>query len=333
MEVCGTHTHNFRRFALHKLLPANLKLIAGPGCPVCVSQAHFINQAIELAGKKEVIILTFGDMLRIPGERLNTLEKSRARSCDIRVVYSPLESLTIAGNNPDKKIVFLAVGFETTAPAIGATILLAQKKKLRNLFFYTALKLIPPAMDFLARDKRIKLDGFLCPGHVSAVIGSSAYDFIAKKYRLACCVAGFEPVDILEAILMLLKQRMDLRACVENQYFRVVEAGGNLQAKRLISKVFQVSSAAWRSLGEIAQSGLEIRSRFSHFDAKVAFGLCEKKNSQRNLSSQCRCGMVLKGIFSPPECPLFMRRCTPDNPIGPCMVSQEGACNAYFKYQ
>ncbi len=331
MEVCGTHTQSFYRFGLDKLLPQNLNLIAGPGCPVCVSSQPYIDQAIELAEDKENIILTFGDMLRVPGEK-STLEKERAKGGQIQVVYSALDSLAIARINAPKKIIFLAVGFETTAPTIALSIITAKKEKLKNLFFLSSLKLIPPAMDFLVRDKRLNLNGFLCPGHVSAIIGTRPYEFIPRKYKIGCCVAGFEPLDILEGIYILVKQIVEEKPKVANQYLRVVTKQGNLQAQKKIKQVFNIADAPWRGLGKIPQSGLKIRDEYSVFDAEKMFAINRTPNTEHR-TPKCRCGDVLKGMISPSACPLFSRVCQPDNPVGPCMVSSEGACNAHYKYK
>jgi len=339
MEVCGTHTQSFYRFGLDKIVPGSLRLIAGPGCPVCVSSQGYIDTAIELAGHKDTIILTFGDMLRVPGSR-STLEKERAKSGNVRMVYSPLDALTVARLNPDKKIVFLAVGFETTAPTIALSILAAKKENLKNLFFFSSLKLIPPAIECLVQDKRLNLNGFLCPGHVSAIIGTQPYEFIAKHYKLGCCIAGFEPLDILEGIFILLQQIINKKPKVDNQYNRVVTKQGNLRAKNIIHKVFQVTTATWRGLGNISGSGLKIQKAFQRFDAEKEFCIKRRTHPSTSLGAsdagsrtQCRCADILKGLISPPDCPLFSKICSPNNPIGPCMVTNEGACNAYYKYR
>ncbi len=332
MEVCGTHTQSFCRFGLHKLLPSNLRLIAGPGCPVCVSSQGYIDSAIKLAGHKDIIILTFGDMLRVPGS-FSSLEKERAGHGNVRVVYSALDSLNVARLNPDKKVVFLAVGFETTAPTIALSIISAKKENLRNLFFFCSLKLIPPAMEYLLRDKRLNLNGFLCPGHVSAIIGTKPYEFIPKGYAIPCCITGFEPLDILEGIYLLLRQIVKKKPAVENQYTRVVSRSGNLKAKNIIHKVFRITDASWRGLGNIPNSGLKINEEFSQFDAEKIFSIKQKDKRTKKQEMQCRCADILKGLISPLDCPLFLKACSPDNPIGPCMVSAEGACNAYYKYR
>ena len=332
MEVCGTHTMSFYRFGLNKILPEKLRLISGPGCPVCVSSQGYIDGAISLAKEKDVAVLTFGDMLRVPGSR-STLERERAAHGSVHTVYSPLDCLRFAKFNPAKKVVFLAVGFETTIPAIALTMSLAKKNKVGNLFFLPSLKLIPPAMKHLAKDKKLKIDGFLCPGHVSAIIGSGAYEFIAKKYKIGCCVAGFEPVDMLEGILFLLHQLREKTPRVDNQYARVVLKRGNRRAQRITAKVFAPCDAAWRGLGVIPGSGLKIRKEFFSLDAGKEFGIdCRPLAIDRQLP-KCKCGEVLKGMISPAECPLFKRSCTPENPYGPCMVSVEGACNAYYRYR
>jgi len=371
MEVCGTHTQSFFRFGLDKLLPGNLRLIAGPGCPVCVSSSGYIDCAIQFAQDKDTIMVTFGDMLRIPGST-SSLEETRARFGNVRVVYSALDSLHIAKLHPDKKVIFLAVGFETTAPTVAASILTAKKENLKNLFFFSSLKLIPPAMDFLVKDKRLNIQGFLCPGHVSAIIGTRPYEFIPRKYRAGCCIAGFEPLDILEGLYILIKQIRNKKPQVENQYIRVVARNGNPKAKKINAQVFKVSPASWRGLGEIPQSGLKMRDEYSLFDAEKVF--CIKRTTNGSTSSpslelsraksmvrlrspstlsnvevsrdhampagrqeprttRCKCGDVLKGLISPIDCPLFSKVCRPDNPVGPCMVTNEGTCNAYYKYR
>ena len=346
MEVCGTHTQSFRHFGLDKILPSSLKFIAGPGCPVCVSNQDYIDRSISLARMKDVIILSFGDMLRVPGTQ-TSLEKQRAEGSDVRVLYSPWDSLKISRENPGKRIVFLAVGFETTTPTIALTIKAAKKAGLKNLFFHTALKLIPPAMQALVADPKLKINGFLCPGHVSAIIGINPYEFIPKRYKIPCSVTGFEPLDILEGIYLLLQRIVKNKPAVVNQYRRVVTRQGNLKAKKIISEVFGVSDVSWRGLGIISKSGLRIRDEFSQFNAEkelllhyqpfLPYPACPAGRRQAGAFSRqpkkCRCADILKGLIAPIECPLFSKTCSPDNPIGPCMVSSEGACNAYYKYR
>ncbi len=331
MEVCGTHTQSFYRFGIDKLLPKNLRLISGPGCPVCVSSRGYIDTAIELAKDKNNIILSFGDMLRVPGSA-STLEKERARGANIVMVYSAMDALKVALMHPQKKVIFLAVGFETTTPTIALSIISAKKEKIDNLSFLVSLKLIPPAMSYLLADPRLKIDAFLCPGHVSTIIGTRPYEFIPRKYSKGCCVAGFEPVDILEGLYFLVRQIANEKPKVENQYIRIVTRTGNIKAQKIINRVFQVSDAAWRGLGKIPKSGLVIRNEFRRFDAGKIFNLAHSPQPTAH-SLKCRCGDVLKGLIRPNECPLFKKSCTPQKPIGPCMVSQEGACNAYYKYR
>jgi hydrogenase expression/formation protein HypD len=332
MEVCGTHTQSFHRFGLNRLIPERLHLIAGPGCPVCVSDQGYIDRAIQLSKQENTVILTFGDMLRVPGTH-SSLQKQRAEGSDVRVVYSAWDALRIAEKNPKKLIVFLAVGFETTAPTLALTLQAAKKKRLPNLFFFSALKLIPPAMKAMVSSRELKIDGFLCPGHVSTIIGSQAYEFIPKKYRITCCVAGFEPLDILEGIYLLLCQIIQNKPLVRNQYVRAVKKNGNPKAKAIINEVFKINNATWRGLGDIPQSGLQLRDKFSSFDVEKRIHIYIKHKSVNKKQRSCRCGDVLKGIIQPPECPLFGRDCTPTNPYGPCMVSSEGACNAYYRYK
>jgi len=334
MEVCGTHTHNFFRFGLDKVLPDNIRFISGPGCPVCVSPWDYIDKAIAYAKEKENIVVTFGDMLRVRGS-VSTLEEARVRFSNVKVAYSALDSLKIANDNPSKNIIFLAVGFETTIPTIAISIVLAKKQKINNLFFFSSLKLIPPVMEHLLRDERVKVDGFLCPGHVSVVTGEQAYKFIPRRYKIPCCIAGFEPLDILEGIYFIVEQIAKDSAVVQNQYTRVVSASGNAQARKLISQVFMPADADWRGLGRVPLSGLKARKQYCDFDAEEQLPLKEGYLNQRlgRVYDKCRCGDVLKGLINPSDCSLFAKVCTTINPIGPCMISNEGACNAYYRYK
>jgi len=305
-------------------------LISGPGCPVCVSSQSYIDSAIVLAKNKNNIIVSFGDMLRVPGTT-STLEKERAGGANVLMVYSALDALKLAQKYPQRKVIFLAVGFETTAPTIALSILLAKKEKINNLSFLTSLKLIPPAMAYLLADPCLKIDAFLCPGHVSAIIGTRPYEFIPKKYKKGCCVAGFEPVDILEGLYLLVRQIVSKAPKVENQYVRVVTKQGNAKAQKILKEVFKNSNASWRGLGNMPGSGLKIKDKLIKFDAEKIFhiGQAPQAISQK---SKCRCGEVLKGSIRPNQCPLFKKTCTPQNAFGPCMVSMEGACNVYYKY-
>jgi len=332
MEVCGTHTQSFFRFGLDRLLPATIRLIAGPGCPVCVSDAAYLDAALRYASDRGVVLATFGDMLRVPGSR-SSLEEERARGAAVKVVYSPLECIQLAKRYPDKKIVFLAVGFETTAPAIALTVIQARKERLKNLFFFSALKLIPPALRHLVEDKEQSLSGLLLPGHVSTIIGTKAYGFVAKDYRIACCVAGFEPLDILEGVWSLLRQIRSKRPMVDNQYARAVRPAGNPRARRIVSSVMEVADASWRGLGRIAGSGLRLRRAFRDFDAAYALPLGPTQELSSGMRRRCRCAEVLTGRITPLQCSLFRRVCSPLAPQGPCMVSHEGACNVYYAYR
>lgn len=328
MEVCGTHTMAIFKSGLRQLLPKNINLISGPGCPVCVTAQSDIDQMISLAKEKNVIIATFGDMLKVPGTE-SSLEKERAKGADIRVVYSPTDALEISRENKDKEVIFLAVGFETTSPATASVIADAQKNKRNNFSIYCNHKLIPPAMEALLEAKEVKLDGFICPGHVSTIIGSRPYEFIVRKYKIPCVVSGFEPVDILESILMLLKQISRKRAAVEIGYKRAVKPQGNTLAQRILSCVFELDDASWRGLGVIKKSGYKLNKRYRNFDARDKFKIRINKSQE---AKGCLCGEVLRGVRTPLQCKLFAKVCNPENPYGPCMVASEGTCSAWYKY-
>ncbi|MFH0738546.1 MAG: hydrogenase formation protein HypD [Candidatus Omnitrophota bacterium] len=331
MEVCGSHTQSFHRFGLGRLLPPAIKFTSGPGCPVCVSSPGYIDAAIALAHDKNNIILTFADMLRVPGSK-STLEMARTAGARVGVVYSALEAISVACQNPKKRVIFLAIGFEATVPTVGLTVLHAKRQGLKNIFFYCALKLIPPALEYLAKDCDLNISGFLLPGHVSAIIGTKPYAFIPKRYKIGCCVAGFEPLDMLEGIYLLLQQRIKNKPAVENQYRRAVRSSGNLKAKKIISSVFKPSAANWRGLGSIAQSGLSLKKEFSRFDAARVFEFKAEKESDGIKDVRCRCGEVIRGLAEPRDCLLFKKICSPEHPYGPCMISSEGTCNVYYRY-
>lgn len=328
MEVCGTHTVSVFRSGLKSLLPYNIRLIAGPGCPVCVTPNGYIDKAIAYSRLDGVTVATFGDMVRVPGSTLS-LEKAQADGADVKVVYSAMEAVRFAKENPQRKVIFLGVGFETTAPTIAASIKAAEAIGVHNYFVYSAHKLIPPAMAALVKDGEMKIDGFICPGHVSTVIGSKPYEFLARDYHVPCVIAGFEPLDVLQAILMLVKQVNEGRAEVEVQYKRAVRPDGNLKAVRTMFEVFEPTDSEWRGIGVIAQSGLKVRSAYHQYDAEVHFQVEVEPPKEHK---GCICGEVIKGTKEPTECKLFGTLCTPENPIGPCMVSSEGTCAAYFKY-
>lgn len=327
MEVCGTHTNTFYRFGLKNFLPENLRLISGPGCPVCVTDTSYIDNAAALAGLDGTILTTFGDMVKVPGSR-SSLYHERTKGKDIRIVYSSLDALKIAEKNPQKNVIFLGVGFETTSPTVAMAILEASKKKVKNFFVYSAHKLIPPAMKSILQGKDAALDGFILPAHVSSIIGADAYKFL-KKFDTPGVIAGFEPLDMLQGILMLVRQVRSGTAEVENQYERGVRNEGNRKAQIILKKVFTVCDSAWRGLGDIPQSGLAIRDEFEDFDAEKRFKI---KKAKVPVDKHCLCGEVLKGLKLPADCKLFRKTCTPEDPKGPCMVSSEGTCSIHYKY-
>lgn len=328
MEVCGTHTVAIFRNGIPQLLPTKINLLSGPGCPVCVTSNVDIDKAIALSQNKDVILTTFGDMMKVPGSYFS-LQQVKAAGADIRVVYSVLDGLRIAEDNPSKAVVFFGVGFETTAPTTASAIIEAEKCKIDNFFLLSVHKLIPPAMRALLDAKEVHIDGFICPGHVSTIIGSKPYEFIPKEYGVPCVIAGFEPLDILQAIDMLLDQIIAEDPRVDIQYRRAVRKEGNPVALKLIHTVFEVTKADWRGLGTIPESGLKLNQRYRRFDAELAFKItCRPPKEAKG----CRCGDVLRGVSTPSECPLFAKACTPEHPIGPCMVSSEGTCSAWYLY-
>lgn len=327
MEVCGTHTVAIFRNDIRKILPTNINLISGPGCPVCVTPVSHIDEIISLSQKKDFIITTFGDMIRIPGST-STLEKEKTNSADIRIIYSTLDALKIAQNNPSQEVIFMGVGFETTSPTIASAILKAQEGKINNFSVLSVAKIMPPVMKALLESKEVNIDGFICPGHVSAIIGSQPYNFIAAQYGVPCVICGFEPLDILEGIYMLINQIENDKAEVQIQYKRVVKPEGNRIALERINEVFKVVDSNWRGIGNIPHSGLEIKDKYNQYNARKFKVEIEETKEPRG----CRCGEVLRGIITPPECPLFGEICTPEDPQGACMVSSEGTCAAYYKY-
>jgi len=322
MEVCGTHTVEIARHGLKAFLPKDVSLVSGPGCPVCVTPDAYVDAAVAAALEKRA-----GDMLRVPGREMS-LEEARARGGDIRVVYSPTEALRSAREDPDREWVFLGIGFETTTPLVAATVEQARRGGVGNFTVLTAPKTVPPALHALIDDPNAKVDGFLCPGHVSVIIGPQAYEDVASR-GTPCVVAGFEPIDILQSITKLLVQMAERRAVVENQYFRAVRPEGNPLARDMVEQVFEVCDARWRGIGVIPQSGLGLREEYAVHDAALRFDLStDGPDAQRG----CVCGDVLKGITEPLQCPLFANTCMPEHPVGPCMVSSEGSCAAAFKY-
>jgi len=328
MEVCGTHTMAIARSGLRGLLPSNLNLLSGPGCPVCVTAQGDIDMMIELARRPGLTLATFGDMMRVPGSD-SSLQDERSRGADVRVVYSPLDALTLARENPDREVVFLGIGFETTAPTVAVVLEQAAQEGLDNFSVLSLHKTVPPALEVILSDPDIRVDGLICPGHVSAVIGLEPYEKLVKKYHKPCVITGFDTQDILEGIYMLLMQLREGLPSAEIQYRRVVKTQGNIVAQETMARVFRPIDARWRGLGVIPDSGLQIAPEYATWDAGWKFDLPRIEDKP---VKGCACGEILKGRISPYECPLFGKGCTPLKPIGPCMVSQEGACAAFYRY-
>jgi len=328
MEVCGTHTVSIFRHGIRSVIPSNIKLLSGPGCPVCVTPVEDIDRMLYIAKQPDVILTTFGDMMRVPGSD-GSLYKAKAEGADIRMVYSPLDALKIGEQNENKKVVFFAAGFETTSPSIAATIFEAERKGIQNFYIYSVHKLVPPALEVLVNTEELKLDGFILPGHVSTIIGSKVYEFIPSKYKKACVITGFDADDILQAIFMLLKQINENEPKVEIQYKDAVKPEGNPKAVEFINRYFEPCDSNWRGIGIIPKSGLKLKKEYSHRDAEFVFTIPQIQSKE---PKGCQCGLVLRGVKIPPECPLFAKICTPENPVGACMVSSEGSCAAYYKY-
>ena len=328
MEVCGTHTMAIARYGLRSLLPANVDMVSGPGCPVCVTDCGYIDAAIALA-EKGVTVATFGDMLKVPGTN-SSLAECRSAGATIAVCYSPLEALKLAEADPAAEVVFLAVGFETTIAPVISLVPYAIAQEIRNVSLLTAFKTVPNALRILASHPAQKIDAFLCPAHVSAIIGADAYEPIVREFRLPAVIGGFEPLDMLQALLHILQQVRDKAPRVENLYARVVRAEGNRKAQALIERYLEPADVSWRGLGILPESGLVLRPAYAAFDAEKKHGIKILPGVSR---AGCRCKDVLWGMIKPPECALFGNKCTPENPVGPCMVSSEGTCSAYYTYQ
>ncbi|MCU0663592.1 MAG: hydrogenase formation protein HypD [Myxococcota bacterium] len=327
MEVCGSHTMAIARYGIRDLLPPSVRLISGPGCPVCVTDGGYVDAALSLAASG-MTITTFGDMLRVPGAK-GTLAEARAQGARVEVCYSPLDAVDYAATHPNREVVFLAIGFETTVPGVISILKHAQKRNLRNISLLVAFKLVPPALSALAADPEVEVDGFLCPAHVSAIIGANAYRPFVEQNRIPCVVAGFEPLDILFGLTELARQLEAGESLLVNQYDRVVKPLGNLAAQALMAELLEPADASWRGIGVIPMSGLALRAHVRDFDAAVRHDI-EIPSSPPDKG--CRCGDVLKGKITPSECGLFNKACTPLHPVGPCMVSSEGSCAAYYKY-
>lgn len=330
MEICGTHTVSIFKSGIRSLLPPRIRLISGPGCPVCVTPTTYMDQAIQLAETTDVVVMSFGDMLRVPGSNQSLLDVRRNQPGAVRIIYSPLEAVDFADLHPEVQVVFLGVGFETTAPTVAAAVLTAREKNLKNFSVLCACKTIPEAMAALLSTGDITLDGFILPGHVSAVIGVDAYRLVLEKFQIPAVVCSFEPRSLFTGIAQLIQLADEGRTSIENAYTAVVRNHGNPAARSILAEVFQPCDTAWRGLGIIPGTGLELRSTYQDFDALQRFP--ELRAISASSPSACRCGDVLTGRISPPECPLFGKACTPARPIGPCMVSSEGTCGAWLRY-
>lgn len=328
MEVCGTHTVAIAKNGLRAVMPESVTLLSGPGCPVCVTANRDIDTAVALAQRPEVIITTFGDMMKVPGS-YSSLSHEKSEGRDVRIVYSPLDALALAAREPEREVVFVAVGFETTAPLIAAAILRAEASGLRNFSVFCAHKTVPLALEALVNDPEVEIDAFILPGHVSTIIGLEPYRFLAEKYGVPGVITGFEPIDVLQGVYMLLKQLEEGRAEVEIGYRRGVLPDGNTTAQEMVDRVFQPIDADWRGIGVIPGTGLGIRDDYAEYDAvrKLPVDVPEPRDIKG-----CQCGEVLRGIILPFQCKLFGRGCTPEHPIGPCMVSSEGSCAAYYRF-
>jgi hydrogenase expression/formation protein HypD len=327
MEVCGTHTVSIFRSGIRSLLPETISLLSGPGCPVCVTAQGEIDAFIDLARQPDTIVTTFGDLIRVPGSG-SSLQREKAEGADVRIVYSTFDAVQLARENPDKRVVFLGVGFETTAPTVAAAILAARQQQLNNFSVVSAHKTVPPALEALAAGG-LNIDGFILPGHVSVIIGVDAYRPFFDIHRVSCVVAGFEPSDLLQSIAMLVDQVATGRPALENAYSRAVSNPGNTKARTVMNEVFAVGDAEWRGLGSIAASGLVIRETYAAYDAVKVFGIRPQSVPE---PKGCACGEILTGVKIPPQCPLYKTVCNPMAPVGPCMVSSEGTCAAYYRY-
>lgn len=328
MEVCGTHTMSIGRYGFRSVMPQGLHLLSGPGCPVCVTANEDIDHAIALARRDDVTVATFGDMMRVPGST-SSLAAEKAAGHDIRIVYSPLDAVRLAQELPGREVVFIGVGFETTTPTIAACILDAAARGVGNFSVFSAHKMTPPALRAIANDPETAIDGFILPGHVSTITGLAPHLFLAEEFTIPGVVTGFEPVDILESITLLIEMATSGKPDIQNAYRRGVSADGNPVARRLVEQVFEVTDATWRGLGELPASGLAIRAEYAAFDARRRFAVEVEPTRE---PAGCRCGDVLRGAITPHGCPLFGRVCTPEHPVGPCMVSSEGSCAAFFRY-
>ncbi|CAI8183973.1 MAG: Hydrogenase expression/formation protein HypD [Flavobacteriaceae bacterium] len=328
MEVCGGQTHSLVKNGIIDVLPSEITMIHGPGCPVCVTPIHLIDAAIDLAMRPNVILCSFGDMLRVPGSNQNLLE-AKAQGADVRILYSPLEAVAIAKDNPSKEVVFFAVGFETTAPANALSLVHAKREEISNYSILASHVLVPPAIKAVINDPLSKIDGFLAAGHVCTIMGNGQYYPLASEFKVPIVVTGFEPIDVIQGILMVVKQLELGTHEVENQYSRIVREEGNKEAKAIIEQVFEVSDQVWRGIGEIPSSGYQIQDKFKAYDAVKKFGISVDAPEEK---TECISGEIMKGLKKPSQCPHFGKKCTPENPLGAPMVSSEGACAAYYHF-
>lgn len=328
MEVCGTHTMAIYQHGIRSLLPEQVRLISGPGCPVCVTPIGYVDQAVAYARQPDVIIATFGDMVRVPGSS-SSLLREQADGAQVKVVYSPLDAVALAEKHPQKQVIFLGVGFETTTPTVAGSIVAAKQRGLNNYFVLGAHKTIPTPMAVLTSDPDLQVDGYLCPAHVSAVIGADAYLPLVEQHNVPCVVTGFEPLDMLRGIQLLARQVVAGEARVETEYSRIVKPEGNKKAQALLAEVFEPCDTPWRGIGVIPDSGLKIREEYAAFDAEVRLPVAVEEPKEHQ---GCLCGEILKGKVTPKDCALFRKGCTPENPVGACMVSSEGTCAAEYKY-
>ncbi len=329
MEICGGQTHTIMRYGLDELLPRNIELVHGPGCPVCVTPLETIDKALELASRPDIILVSYGDMLRVPGSTTD-LFTIKAKGGDVRIVYSPTEALKIARQNPDRGVVFLAIGFETTAPANAMAVWQAKQEKIANFSVLVSHVLVPPAIRALMTSPDCRVNGFIAPGHVCTVMGYEEYEGLVRDFRVPIVVGGFEPVDLLEAVRMLVRQLENGEAKVENQYVRSVHYQGNLAAQRVVQEVFEIADQKWRGIGTIPASGLRVRDAYGDYDASRIYGLSAITAEE---PAECISAKVLQGLKKPTDCPAFGMRCSPQNPLGAPMVSSEGACAAYYNYR
>lgn len=332
MEVCGTHTRVIYKSGIDKLLPQNINLIAGPGCPICVTDSNYIDEAILLSKNKNIILCTFADMLKVPGS-ISCIRDEKSEGANIKVIYSPLDCINIAKENKEKEVVFIGVGFETTTPIIALTIKKAYENNIKNLSVLHSLKTMPNAIEKLILDKEVNIDGFICPGHVSTVIGIDDFDKLAIRNKVPMVLSGFECVDIIYSIYRLCEMIETKEYKCENQYKRVARDRGNKLSKNIIDEVFKPSCSNWRGIGMIENTGLQIREKYIKFDARYKFKLGFSNVKRFDVKTGCICGEILRGIKSPKECKLFKNICTPQKPIGPCMVSEEGTCANFYKYK